>query len=180
MLTVLGLGLLVFLAVAALPLPRVRQAILTFVARAGQAAVLATVAACGTLFVHPDAAPPALAPYLDRLATEVRQLLPDPASTWPGVPWLVVAAVVVSLALPVLSLLEFAARVMGQTAMIQALRKELRHAADALDRRLTGLGVAPPAESTSEVAAAADAMRAVAGEPRKDRPTAPKLVRDLL
>ncbi|MBA4063626.1 MAG: hypothetical protein C0501_07920 [Isosphaera sp.] len=181
MLTALGLGLLVLLAVVALPHPRVRQAVLGFAARAGQAAVLAAVAACGTLFVRPDAAPPAVAPYADRLAAEVRRLLPDPAADWPGVPWLVVAAAVVALALPVISVLEFAARVMGQTAVIQSLRKELRRAADALDRRLAGLSDAPPpADVTSEVAAAADAMRAVAGGPRKDRPAAPRLVRDLL
>lgn len=181
LLTAVGLGLFALLAVAALPLPRVRQATLTFAARAGQSAVLAVVAACGTLFVLPDSTPTPLAPYADRVVSDVRQFLPGLVDALPGAAWLIVAAAVVVVSLPVLSLVEFAARVMGQTAVVQALRKELRLAADALDRRLAGITPPPPPDLISELVNAADAMRAVSGEPRQGRPaTEQKLVRDLL
>ena len=180
MLTALGLGFFVLLATVVLPLARVRQATLAFAARAGQATALAVVAACGTLFVRPDAVPTPTASLADRLADGIRDQLPDVLSDWPGIPWLVVAVAVVIVALPVVSVLDFAARVTGHTAAIQALRKDLRAAAAVIDQRLSALvGLADPTVTT-ELAAAAEAVRVVAGGPKTTPMVRAKLVRDLI
>jgi len=180
-LTIVGVLLFLLMAVAALPLPKVRQAVLTFAARAGLSGVLAAVAACGTLFVKPNAVPELAQPYAQHVTFEIARLLPEPAAALPGIPWLVLAAVIVALSLPVLSLVEFAARVMGQTAVVQALRKELRAVARGIDQRLATLPDGQPA-LTSELAAAAEAMRTVSGDPKPagNHPHRPKLVLDLL
>jgi len=177
--TIVGLLLFFLMGVAALPLPKVRQMVITFTARAGLSALLAAVAGCGTLFVRPDAVPEVAKPYAVHLSNEILQLVPEPAAALPGIPWLVLAAVIVALALPVLSMLEFAARVMGHTAMVQALRKELRTVAQAIDRRLAVLPESPPT-LTQELAAAAAAMRSVSGDPKPTATPKPKLVADLL
>jgi hypothetical protein len=180
LLTGLGFGLLAFLIIAALPLPKVRQAILAFAARAGQAGLVAAVAACGTFFVRPDSVPSTFTPYSSKLIADVHRFIPEIVDALPGTPFLILAAILVALSLPVLALVEFAARIMGHTAMIKAFRKEVRAAADALDRRLAGMTALPSPELTTELEAAANALRTATGEPRTPRTGPPKLVRDLL
>jgi hypothetical protein len=179
--TVLGLALLVLLIGAALPVPRLRQAVLTFTARAAQSAVLAAVAVCGTLFVQPEATPAWATPHAAPVLDAVRAALPASLAALPGLPWLALAVLIVAAGLPVLSVVDFAARVAAQTAAVQTLRRELRFAADVLDRKLARLTEPPPpAIAAAEVAAAADAMRAVAGDPQPPRVARPLYVRDLL
>jgi hypothetical protein len=103
-------------------------------------------------------------------------------TTGSGLPWLVLAVLAVGVSLPILIVVELAISFSSQTAQLQALRKEIRHAAAWVDNRLALLGVAGPAYSPvpNEGAAASEALRS-AGHGGNQTPSAPApLVLDLL
>jgi hypothetical protein len=135
---VLGLGLLALLGIAVLPVPRVRRLLLTGLVRLGQAITLAFLGACGTFFVQPQDAPGWASPLIEGTLEYL------PTDTAPGVPWLAVAVAAVAVALPMLILVELAANISGQKALVQSLRKEVRGAARWLDARLTAFGINGP------------------------------------
>lgn len=86
--TVSGFALLLVLAVAILPVPRVRRWLLTALARLRSATVLACLGACGTLFAHPQAAPPWVARAVGPLLEGTLGISLDADS---GLPWLLLA-----------------------------------------------------------------------------------------
>ena len=89
--TLLGFGLLIMLAIAMLPVPRVRRMLLIGSARLMQAIVLAFLGACGTFFVHPEAAPIWVRNILDPIVEGTQSFLPSAAAAMPGLSWLVLA-----------------------------------------------------------------------------------------
>ena len=136
--TVLGIGLLLVLALAVLPLPRTRRWLLTASARLGQTVVLAFLGACGTFFVQPQAAPE----WLTRVASPLLEgTLGLPIDFSSGLPWLILAVLAVGICLPVLIVVELAIAFSSQTAQVQSLRKEVRQAAAWVDNRLAILGI---------------------------------------
>jgi hypothetical protein len=177
--TVLGIALLGLMAVAVLPVPRVRRWLLTAAARLGQAVVLACLGACGTFFVRPQDAPDWLTAAVRPLVEGTLGLTLDAAS---GLPWLVLAVLAVGVSLPVLMAVELALNLSTQTAQVQALRQEIRRAAAWVDNRLNALRVGGPPYPAlpNEGAAAAEALRS-AGQSARQAPSAPApLVLDLL
>jgi len=155
---ILGLALVSMLALVVLPVPRVRQFLLTAATRFGQTGLLALLAACGTFLVTPDAAPawtkPLLAPVVQM--TESAFGAPAPA----GLPWLTLAVFVVAAVLPVLIALELAIGVTRQTRVVNELRADLRTATEWVDTRLFALGLSrTPMPQATESAAAAEAFR---------------------
>jgi hypothetical protein len=177
--TSVGFTLLVFLAVAVLPVPRVRRLLLTGTAHLVQAAVLAFLGACGTFFVDPQAAP-------DWLTAVARPPLEGtlglPLSSTSGWPWLLLAVLGVALSLPLLMIFELVVNLSSLTTLVQTLRKEVRQAATWVNGRLAALGASGPAYPawTEEAVAAAEALSG-AGQEGKHGPSAPEpLVLDLL
>jgi hypothetical protein len=177
--TALGLALIGSLAVAVLPVPRVRRWLLTAAARLGQAVVLAALGACGTFFVQPQAAPAWLADVARPLVEGTLGLTLDTSTS---LPWLLLAVLAVGVSLPVLLAVELAVSLADQAALVQSLRREIRQAAAWVDQRLAALGVTGPSYPAvaSEGAAAAEAIRS-AGPGGKHTPPVPApLVLDLL
>lgn len=177
--TVLGLAFLSLMAAAVLPVPRVRQLLLTAGARLGQAMLLAFLGACGTFFVQPQTAPEWLTLAASPLLEESLGLSLDGAS---GLPWLVLAVVVVGVHLPILIIIELAITLSRQAALVQSLRTEIQQAASWVDSRLERLGFSGPAYPTmpSETAAATEALRS-ASQSANQAPERPApLVLDLL
>ena len=174
-------GSLVLLAIALLilPLHAARQAVFRFALAAAQSAVLALVAMCGTFFVRPSTVPEAAAPKVDPYLAMIRDWLPEPFTGMPGLPWLIVALTLLAFALPLLSLLEFAVRVVGQTATIQALRRELRILAKAIDNKLAS-DDSPKTQQVIELVAASEALHEIAGSKPTPRTPTAKLVKDLM
>jgi hypothetical protein len=180
--TAAGLGLLVGLATAVLPLRRARRLLLTALARLSQAIMLACLGACGTFFVQPEAAPAWAQSLLAPVLEGTRAYLPSAFADVPGAAWLALAVLGVAVSLPVLMLVELAAGLAKQLAQVQVLRKDVRRAAAWVDRRLTLLGAPGPAFPAlpDEAAAATAALRA-AGHPDKQGSSArAPLVIDLL
>ncbi len=159
-----ALGLLVFalFALAVLPVPRARRLVLTGAARFAQAALLALLGLCGTFFVRPELAPPALVTALEPVRACAIRLVPADVQLPDGAVWLAVALAAVLVAVPVLIVLELAVSLSRQWALVQTLRAELRTAAAWVDSRLSALGFAtgqPP--TAQEARAAAEIFRAV-------------------
>ena len=177
--TVFGLGLLIVLAVLVLPVPRVRRWLLTVAARLGQAVILAGLGACGTFFVQPRAAPQCLTLAARPLFDDLLMLPLDNDS---GLPWLVLAVLVVAVSLPVLLAVEWALSLSIQTAQLQALRRELRRLAVWIENRLAAFGMTsaglPPL--ANECAAASEALRSAGQSDKQLSPTPVPLVLDLL
>lgn len=153
------------LALAALPLAGPRRAVLVVLYRGGQLATLAGVAACGLFAYRTDLAPEAL-----------RHLLAGTAPTsYPEVAWLVKAALLLLVALPLLAHLEYARELAPHASFVRELRQTMR--------ALTAPGgpiEEGPRPPLGEAAAAVEAMRASAGTARTSAPTPRKLVKDLL
>ena len=162
-LTVSGFLVLLVLAVAVLPVPRVRRWLLTSVARLGQTALLAFLGACGTFLVQPDAAPGWLVSTLAPLLEGIRGALPTSGLLPAGLPWLLLAVSAVLIALPILIVLELAVSLSRQDSLVLTLQKDLQQAATWVDDRLFALGVAYPILSTSpEAHATAQVFRSTA------------------
>jgi hypothetical protein len=177
--TVLGFAVLMLLVVAVLPVPRVRQWLLSASARLGRGVVLACLGACGTFFADPRAAPEWLTAALAPLVHCTLGLSLDAGS---GLPWLLLAVAAVAVALPVLMAVELGLNLAAQTAQVQSLRKEMRQAAAWVDARLAAIGIVEPPYPPlpSEAAAAVEALRA-AGKAEKAEPaTGASLVMDYL
>lgn len=86
--TSLGFALLITLAIAMLPVPRVRRMLLIASARFVQASVLAFLGACGTFFVEPQAAPRWVDAALHPLIEGTQTFLPaTTAPDRPGWSW---------------------------------------------------------------------------------------------
>ncbi len=176
---VLGLGLVALLMVAVVPAPRVHRMLLTGLNRLVQAASLAFLGACGTFFIKPEAAPDWLRHTAQPLLEHTVGTWPDPGSGWP---WLVVAALVVGVALPMMLLVELAINLSRMTSLVEGLRKEIRHAATWLDCRLAAFGASGLSYQSmpSETAAASAALRG-AGQSTTPKPVDPTpLVLDLI
>lgn len=151
-------ALFALLALLALPSVRLRQALLFLLQRGGHLATLAGVAACGLFALRPSLTPGALCELSLTIA---------PANH-PGLAWLVMAAVLVALALPLLAHLEYARELAAQAAHLRALRQGF--AAPTNATAVPTLSRTPAAKGAS----AGEGLRAPAG-------TAPgKLIKDLL
>jgi hypothetical protein len=171
-----GLTLAVFAALAVLCLPaaRLRRAALALLTWAGNLALLAAVGAGGLFAVRPQLAPPGLS----------ETLAPLTPAEWPALGWLAAAAAVVAVGLPLLTHLRYARGLARQAALIDNFRRELLAAARRLERQLAAADAddAEPRPHRGDVAAAVEAMRAVAGAPRPQppAPTRTRLVKDCL
>jgi len=158
-LTIVGVVLLSLLALLVLPVPRVRRLLLTAASRFSQAALLGGLGACGAFLVQPNAAPDWTRVLLDPATAMAGSVWPDPTVP-PGLPWLVLAVVVVVVSLPLLIALDLALSLTQQADLVHSFRKELRFAASWLDTRLVDLGLARDRLPLyPEAAAVAEAFR---------------------
>jgi hypothetical protein len=159
------------LTLMALPMRRLRRALLYLLLRGGHLATFAGITCCGLFAFRPELAPQALR---DTLASAVPQV--DPALTWLGR-----ALLLLILALPVLIHLEYARELEAHSTFLRLLRQGLSVLAS--NDRPTEIGT--PVDTTirpraPEVAVAVEAIRAAAGTARGHQPVPRKLVKDLL
>jgi hypothetical protein len=108
------------LAVATLPLARVRFVLLALMHRGLHVAVVGLVVCCAFFFVAPDAAPAGLRSVLD--AWSQRLIGDGPARDYV---WLLTAGLLVAVSLPVLALLDFAQRLNGYSLLVRRLIRTL-------------------------------------------------------
>jgi hypothetical protein len=174
----LGIGLLLVLTIAVLPVPRVRRLLLTASARLGQATLLAFLGACGTFFIHPEAAPSWLQITFSPVLEGMNRLTPASLNTLPGLPWLVLAILAVGVGLPLLIVIELAASLAKQSALVGTLGRDLCAAAGWFDRRLSALGFTGPVCPSSRNTAARTALPI--GPAVKTTNTSARRVLDLL
>jgi hypothetical protein len=175
----LALVLFLLMMLVTLPNARVRFGVLTVMHRLLHLGVMAVIALCGTFFFWPDLVPGPVADIAELMAVTLADFVPSVRDQHEGFVWLVLAAMVLAVSLPVLVHVDYSRRLTGHSALISRFRRELLASARSLERRLTqpsdgAINVKPPA---GEVTAAVEALRSLADSPE---PTRPRLVKDYL
>ncbi len=108
--TIVGSGLFVVLGLASLPLPAVRQALLMLMHRLLHLGVFALTLACAVLFFLPAEQVPSTIQSAARPLGELLDLVWPASWDCPGRLWLVLALTLGCVLLPILTLIDCAAR----------------------------------------------------------------------
>jgi hypothetical protein len=124
--TLLGLVLFVLLALPVFPVPRVRYIALGVLHRLTQLLVLTAVAACAVFFLFPNLVSAWLSAILQPVLARLEQIIPEGRPEWI---WLPIAAMIVAVSVPVLSMMDFARRLTSLTSLVRRLLGDIRDTA---------------------------------------------------
>lgn len=156
---VMTLGLL---AVAVVPLERVRRIALTTLHFVLHGGAFAALLACGGFALRPELVPSNLRPYSAGWNAELRELIPRLA---PGAEWIALGMALIVVTIPLLELVSFARQIVGYRSAFQRWVNELGRMGNDL-REVAADPQATP-QQKERVRDAAEAIVDMAQQPRR-------------